>query len=100
MNYICFKGKFWVRYMYVDINRDYDYIADSLFYKRQIPVVFKDEMIKAGDKYRLVFCKIRKKYQNQFEEALEELKTKMNILGYTDYEEYCDNLMKELNEVE
>ena len=100
MNYICFGGKFWLRYMYVDVNRNSNYIADSLFYKREIPVNFKDEMVRNGDNYRVIFCKIKKKYQKKFEEALEELKTKMNLLGYTDYEDYCNNLMKELEEVE
>ena len=97
MNYIKFNGIFGLRYMYVDINRDYDYVADILFYKRQIPVHFKDEMVKEGDKYRIIFCSIKKKYQKQFEEALEELKDKMHLLGYTDYEDYCERLMKELD---
>ena len=100
MNYICFGGKFNLKYMYVDIDRNYDYVADSLFYKRRIPVTFKDEMVKPGDKYRIIFCKIKKKYQKQFEEALEELKSKMHLLGYNDYEEYCERLMNELDETE
>ena len=103
MNYICFGKKFnplYVYYMYIDVNRDHDYIADSLFYKRKIPVHFKDEMVRDEDKYRIIFCKIRKKYRKQFEDALEELKNKMHLLGYTDYEEYCERLMVEIAETE
>ena len=100
MNYICFGGKFNLRYMYIDVNRDRNYLADSLFYKREIPVVFKDEMVKQGDKYRVIFCRIKKKYQKQFEEALEELKNKMQLLGYNDYEEYCERLMNDLAEAD
>ena len=35
-------------------------------------------MVRDGDKYRVIFCKIRKKYKAQFEKALEELENKMN----------------------
>lgn len=83
-------------YMYVDLNVDDNYVADSLFYKRKIPVWFSDELARPGDKYRVIFCKIRKKDRQAFEEALCELTTKMELLGHLDYVEYCNNIMKEL----
>ena len=100
MNYHSFDGLFFRNYMYVDLNVDSGYAADSLFYKRKIPVKFKDEMVREGDKYRVIFCRIPKKFRQAFEEAMEELKTKMCLLGYNDYEEYCESLMKELEEDE
>ena len=33
-----------------------------------------------------------------FEEALEELKNKMDLLGHLDYEEYCMNIINSINE--
>ena len=99
MNYFSDDGLFSRRYIYVDLNVDSGYAADSLFYKRKIPVKFKNEMFREGDKYRLIFCKIPKRFRQAFEEALEELKTKMCLLGHNDYEDYCDNLMKELEEM-
>ena len=96
MNYLSFGGLFSLRYAYVDLNTNENYAADSLFYKRKIPVKFGDEMSRDGDRYRVVFCKVHKKYRKPFEEALEELKTKMNLLGYTDYEDYCNDLMKQM----
>lgn len=98
MNYLFLGGFLKLGYAYIDLNVDSDYVADSLFYKRQIPVYFKDEMVRAGDKYRIIFCKISRRYRKQFEEALEELKSKMALLGHLDYEEYCNNFMKELLE--
>lgn len=98
MNYLCFGGRFRIKYAYVDVNRDCDYLADALFFKREIPVYFKDEMVRAGDKYRVIFCSIKKKYQKKFEEALNELRNKMVICGFTDYDEYCENLKKELED--
>ena len=100
MNYISMGGKFSQRYLYVDLNVNSGYAADSLFYKRKIPVKFKDEMFREGDKYRVIFCSIPKKFRRAFEEALEELKTKMCLLGHNDYEDYCESLMKELDEAD
>lgn len=100
MNYISFGGLFSRRYMYVDLNVNSGYAADSLFYKRKIPVKFKDEMMRDGDQYRLIFCKVPKRFRQAFEEALEEMKTKMCLLGHNDYEEYCESVMKELEEAD
>jgi len=97
-HYISLGGRFYAHYMYFDIDAEDHYIADSLFYKRKIPVIFKGEMIKDGDKYRAIFCKVKRKYKDSFEKALEELKTKMELLGYLDYEEYCVNLIKQMKE--
>ena len=91
MNYISIGGLFSRRYIYVDLNVNSGYAAGSLFYKRQIPVKFKEEMVREGDKYRLITCNIRKKYVKAFMEAMEELKTKMCLLGHNDYEDYCDS---------
>ena len=97
-HYISFGGRFYAHYMYFDINTDEHYIADSLFYKRNIPVIFKGEMVRDGDKYIAVFCKIKRRYKDSFEKALEELKTKMELLGHLDYEKYCQNTIKQIGE--
>lgn len=98
MNYYSFGGLLFRRYMYVDLNVNSGYVADSLFFKRKIPVKFKDEMVRDGDKYRMIFCQIPKRFRRAFEESMEELKTKMCLLGHTDYEDYCESLRKELEE--
>ena len=97
-HYLCLGGRFNIGYMYFDLNVDEGYVADSLFYKRNIPVKFKDELAREDDKYRVIFCKVKRKYIKDFEEALEELKTKMELLGYLDYEEYCNNIIALLDE--
>jgi len=94
MNYISFGGILNLRYAYVDTN---DHLADSLFYRRKIPVRFKEEMVKNGSKYKVVICKIQKKYKKQFEEAMAELPTKMCLFGHADYEEFCDDFMNAIN---
>ena len=67
MNYLSFGGRFWLHYAYVDLNTDLDYVADSLFYRHKVPVKFGEEMTRTGDKYRVIFCKIRKEYKEEFE---------------------------------
>ena len=98
MNYLSFDGLFYLRYAYVDLHERY--LADSLLCRHKIPVRFGDEYVKEKEKYMIVTCKVRKKYRKAFEEAMEELKTKMLLLGYTDYEEFCDNLLKYLKSKE
>ena len=97
MNYVRLGG--WINqyYLYVDLNVSEGYVADSLFYRRKIPVRFEEEMAKDGDQYRLIFCKVRNKYQKAFEEALAEIKNKMFLLGHNDYDEYCGRLMSGLS---
>lgn len=96
MNYLTFEGLFSNTYMYADLVDEY--LADSLLYRHKIPVKFKCEHIRSGDKYRLITCNIRKKYVKAFMEAMEELKTKMCLLGHNDYEDWCSHLLGLLEE--
>ena len=91
------NGIIFQEYAYFDLNRGSDFVADSLFYKRKIPIHFGEEMSKNGDKYKIIFCKVRKKYTKLMEDALNEVPSKMNLLGYTDYEDYCKNLLSQLD---
>lgn len=97
MNYICFGGRWTLRYCYVDCH---NYLADALFDKRQIPVRFGDEYRKDNKEYRVIFCKIKRKYKDQFEKALMELPNKMLLYGYKDYEKFCHEALEDENEKE
>ena len=70
------------------------YVADSLFRRHKVPIKYEHELVKAGEKYRIICCKIKKKYKTEFEKALGEIKNKMYLLGYSDYETFCDTVMK------
>ena len=98
MTYTFNEGLFSISYMYFDLFKDGIYLADSIFYKRQIPIKFKDELERDGDKYRVIFCKIKKRYKKQMEEALNEIPHKMELLGHNDYVEYCESVLKEIEE--
>ncbi|MDO4556138.1 MAG: hypothetical protein Q4B70_13480 [Lachnospiraceae bacterium] len=86
---------FRVPYAYVDHQ---SFLADSLFMQRKIQVIFKKEMTKKDSQYCIVFCKVRKRDIEKFEDALEELKNKMLLMGYTDYPSVCDEIAKMVNQ--
>ena len=86
MNYYCFGGGFYLHYVYADTE---DYYADALFNRQKIKVRYGNEYRKDNVKYRIVFCKVRKKYKEAFEKAMEELVNKMDLLSHRDYEDFC-----------
>ncbi len=68
---------FSVPYAYVDHS---SYQADQLFVQNKVRMKFKGECAKADSPYRIVFCKVRKRDVEHFEEALDKLKNKMLLL--------------------
>ena len=86
---------FSVPYAYVDHN---SYQADLLFVHNKVRMKFKGEYVKAESPYCIVFCKVRKKDAERFEEALGKLECKMLLLGYRDYPEVCREITKMINE--
>ena len=96
-NYFPLK-KFSLRYDYycfVDVEK---YLADELFIRHKVQVKFKQEYQKTGMNYLLIFCKVRKKNKTKFLEALEELKSKMLLLGYEDYQNFCEEFNENILE--
>ncbi len=96
MNYFFLGGRFRLQYAYVDLPLNDHYLADSLFFRHKVPVRFGPEAMRDGDKYRIVFCKIRRKYKAEFEKALSEISNKMCLLGHTDYDAYCADVQQML----
>lgn len=85
-NYILLGGWLRLTYAFVDTN---DYRADSLFIRHKVTVDFKEEYKKDDTEYRVIFCQIRRKDKEEFEKALDELITKIELFGHTDYVEFC-----------
>ena len=86
---------FSVPYAYVDHS---SYLADSLFTQNKVRMKFKGEFEKAGSPYRIMFCKVRKKDVEQFEEARGKLESKMLLFGYRDYPDACGEIAKMIEE--
>lgn len=89
-NYIDFKDPFpWrVRYCYLDRK---EHFADQLFINNDIKVKFTGEGTNPdfGD-YKLVFCSVSIRHFGKMKVVFEQLKNKMLLLGYTDYETKCE----------
>lgn len=94
MNYLFFGGLFRLRYAYADLKTETSYVADSLFFRHKVPVKYDQEMANENEKYRIIFCRIRKKDKAEFEKALSEVDNKMCLLGHTDYEAFCHRFME------
>ena len=95
-NYICLtssKLSRYKQYMYVDCK---NYLADDLFIKNKITVNFEGDFTNDDSDYIFVYCKVKKKDHDKFIEILGELKNKMLIMGYSDYESFCEKQIKKI----
>ena len=72
------------------------FFADQLFIQHQVRVHFSGEYQKKGKQYVIVLCRVRKKDEERFLEALRELPRKMLLLGYTNYLEDCSELIEHI----
>ncbi len=87
-NYVPLK-KLSLRYHYFCFIDVKEYLADALFVKNKVQVWFGKEYAKEGSVYNVLFCKVKKKDTERFLKTMEELKNKMLLLGYTDYDSQC-----------
>lgn len=97
MNYYCFKQLFGYGYMYVDAYINDHYVADSIFIRNRIPIKFEETFESPDSDYCICFCKVKKAYKEEMEKSFQELKTKMALLGFLDYESFCNEMFKTLN---
>lgn len=79
-------------YAYVDSP---DYLADDLFEKHRVHVLFGDEYGHYEYKYNVIFAKCPKYETRRFEAGMKDLADVMALGGHGDYEEVCSLLMKE-----
>lgn len=80
-------------FMYMDAADEYH--ADSLLQKNNVHARFLDKVFISPDgRYRFVYCNIPKAEVGRFEKAMSELSTRMLLLGYEDYIDYWERMMK------
>lgn len=94
-NYIPIE-KISIRYKYFCFIDTKEYLADALFIKHKVRVWFQKEAHKPDTDYVFIFCKVKKSDTNRFLESLEELKKKMILSGYSDYEFFCKEFHEKL----
>ena len=74
------------RFAYFDLG---DHLADSLFRRQRVSVKVEQEFSNQVSPYRLIVCKVLPWHREGFLKALGQLQDKMNLLGFTDYEDFC-----------
>lgn len=92
-NYLEIRSLIGKKYVYVDTK---DYKADSIIVGEGIRMKIIKEFHKEDEKYCLIYCKVRKDDVIKFELAMDRLKSKMLVCGYSDYEEWCKNTLGKL----
>lgn len=93
MNYIEIKSILGKKYVYIDTK---DYKADNIIIEGNIRMKIIKEFHKEGEKYCLIYCKVRKDDAIRFELAMEKLKSKMLVCGYNDYNKWCENALNKI----
>ena len=88
---------FFLRYAYVDVP---EHLADSLFIRHEVEVWFGAELANKTDDYCFISCKIRKKDEKRFLEALGELSNKMTLCRHPDYDDFCRRMLKDPEKAE
>lgn len=98
------------KYMYLKIRKpslryDYflffdtpEYLADQLFIKQMVRVWFDQEYAKEGSPFLAILCHVKKKDSAKFLAALDALKNKMILCGYSEYEAEVQKMMRHLEE--
>lgn len=80
-------------FMYMDAADEYH--ADSLLQKNNVHAKFSDKVFVSPDgRYRFVYCSVPKAEVGRFEKAINELPTRMLLLGYENYIDYWAEMMK------
>lgn len=77
---------------------DRNHSAASLFNRYQVPIRIQCAWKTEDGEFKAICCKVRRKDVPNFKQAMEDLKTKMLLLGNLDYEAFCERFIKELKE--
>lgn len=78
------------QYMIVDTS---DYLADQLFIRHKVTVRFGKEYAHPQEPYLFIFCRVRKKDEERFLDALQELPNKMMLCGHPNYPYFCEEFL-------
>ncbi len=84
---------FYDMYMFIDTA---EHLADQVFIQHKLPIRFKGDYQKDGQKYRMILCKAPKKRRADFVECMKDLARKMLLLGNTDYCDFCSQVQDQV----
>lgn len=82
---------FHFRLMFIDTQEN---VSERVFISSGLKVWDVKELVKKDSPFRLKICYIRKKDIERFFRCLDELKRKVLLMGYTEYDIICSYLMR------
>lgn len=77
-------------YVFIDTEK---YFYKQIFSEREIKVKALKEMMRDGFPYRLILCKVLKRDEKIFINALEQIQRKALLVGYRGYTDMCEMLL-------
>lgn len=95
MNYLKLENKrpLSVFYLYIDVT---NYKADRILNDKGISIKIMYEFTKPNTDYRAIICKVSKKDESKFIEAMKETENNLLITGHSDYEEVLKGIIKQV----
>lgn len=69
-------------------------LADQVFIAHQVPVHFMADYVKDGEPYSCVFCKVKKRYADEFERCVQQFADSCD----KQYAEFCKRFTMKINE--
>ena len=81
------------RFMFIDAEQCY---AASCFNNCRVNIKVKSVFAKPDSKYHVVICDVPKKDVQKFERAMDGLRSKMLLCGWTSYETDCVHIFREM----
>ncbi len=79
------------KYVFVDT---VDHLYKQIFPSCGIKIRTVREYIREGSPLKLVICKVLRRDIDQFEVVINEVRNKALLLGYREYDEACEMLIK------
>ena len=76
-------------YVFIDI---IDHLYEKIMQDAKVKLINVRESIKVGTPYRLIFCMVFGVAEEDFLRVVRTIRSKALLLGYKDYDKYCDQL--------
>ena len=88
---------FTLSFVYIDIYDGQKYLADQIFINNKIKVFYIDEMINPlNPNYAIMICRIYRWDVKKLLNCMPQIRNKMFLLGYTDYDEQCNQIFNSI----
>lgn len=89
------RSPFSMEFFYFDLP---DYLADDIFVANHLRPRFFEEYELPDCEYHIIRCRVSRREGHVFYFCMNELARKMRLCGHADYDDYCAEFMRKLDE--